>query len=44
LPVRWVEDPDSRVNLLPTILADLAGLIRVRWGFLTNKMFRPRGA
>ena len=38
LPVRWVEDPDSRVNLLPTILADLAGLIRVRWGFLTDKM------
>jgi glycosyltransferase involved in cell wall biosynthesis len=44
LPVRWVEDPDSRVNLLPTILADLAGLIRLRWEFLTNKMYRSRGA
>ena len=44
LPVRWVEDPDSRVNLLPTILADLAGLTRLRWKFLTNKMYRSRGA
>jgi glycosyltransferase involved in cell wall biosynthesis len=30
LPVRWVDDPDSRVRLLPTILADLRGLTRLR--------------
>ena len=30
LPVRWVDDPDSRVRLLPTILADLRGLGRLR--------------
>jgi glycosyltransferase involved in cell wall biosynthesis len=30
LPVRWVDDPDSRVRLLPTILADLRGLARLR--------------
>lgn len=29
LPVRWVDDPDSRVRLLPTILADLRGLGRL---------------
>ncbi len=30
LPVRWTEDPDSRVRLLPTVLEDLAGLGRLR--------------
>ena len=30
VPVNWVEDPDSRVELIPTILEDLAGLARVR--------------
>jgi len=29
LPVRWTDDPDSRVRLLPTILADLRGLARL---------------
>jgi glycosyltransferase involved in cell wall biosynthesis len=30
LPVRWVEDPDSRVKILSTALHDLRGLIRLR--------------
>jgi glycosyltransferase involved in cell wall biosynthesis len=30
IPVRWVEDLDSRVKLLSTALADLKGLIRLR--------------
>jgi len=30
VPVDWIEDLDSRVELLPTIGADLAGLWRVR--------------
>jgi glycosyltransferase involved in cell wall biosynthesis len=30
LPVRWVEDPDSRVKLARTIAEDLAGLWRLR--------------
>lgn len=30
LPVRWIEDPDSRVKVLPTALADLRGLVRLR--------------
>jgi glycosyltransferase involved in cell wall biosynthesis len=33
VPVDWVEDLDSRVDLLPTIAADLAGLWRVRRAF-----------
>jgi len=33
VPVDWVEDLDSRVELVPTIAADLAGLWRVRREF-----------
>jgi len=48
LPVRWTEDPDSRVRLLPTVLEDLAGLGRLRLRDLPaarsaqrNKALRP---
>jgi glycosyltransferase involved in cell wall biosynthesis len=30
VPVRWVEDPDSRVNVLKTVAEDLSGLLRMR--------------
>jgi glycosyltransferase involved in cell wall biosynthesis len=30
VPVRWVEDPDSRVNVLKTVAEDLRGLARMR--------------
>ena len=30
VPVDWIEDLDSRVDLMPTIAADLRGLLRVR--------------
>ena len=33
VPVDWIEDLDSRVELVPTIAADLAGLWRVRKAF-----------
>ena len=33
VPVDWIEDLDSRVSLVPTILGDLAGLLRVRRSF-----------
>jgi glycosyltransferase involved in cell wall biosynthesis len=32
VPVRWVDDPDSRVNILKTATADLKGLWRLRRG------------
>lgn len=32
VPVRWVEDTDSRVRILPTVFADLQGLARMRAG------------
>jgi glycosyltransferase involved in cell wall biosynthesis len=33
VPVDWIEDLDSRVELVPTIAADLAGLWRMRRSF-----------
>jgi glycosyltransferase involved in cell wall biosynthesis len=30
IPIRWVEDTDTRVNVPKTILEDLAGLLRMR--------------
>ncbi|HEY6790138.1 MAG TPA: dolichyl-phosphate beta-glucosyltransferase [Trebonia sp.] len=34
VPVDWTDDPDSRVNILATVLADMRGIARVRseWG------------
>jgi glycosyltransferase involved in cell wall biosynthesis len=31
VPVRWVEDPDTRVNVLKTVAEDLRGLLRMRF-------------
>lgn len=31
IPIRWVEDPDSRVNVLKTVVEDLQGLARMRF-------------
>lgn len=31
VPVRWMDDPDSRVNIVQTAWGDLKGLIRVRF-------------
>lgn len=30
IPIRWIEDPDTRVNVLKTVLEDLGGLLRMR--------------
>jgi glycosyltransferase involved in cell wall biosynthesis len=32
VPVDWVEDGDSRVDIVPTALADLRGILRLLWG------------
>ena len=34
LPVRWVDDPDSRVRIVSTAYEDLKGLARLRFGGL----------
>ncbi len=30
IPIRWIEDPDSRVNIPKTVAEDLRGLLRLR--------------
>jgi hypothetical protein len=37
LPVRWKDDPDSRVRIFRTILHDLKGLARMRRDFARGK-------
>jgi glycosyltransferase involved in cell wall biosynthesis len=32
IPVTWVEDPDSKVDIIRTALADLRGMARLRFG------------
>ncbi len=32
LPVRWVDDPDTRVRIIRTAVGDLKGLLRLRFG------------
>ena len=41
VPVDWVDDPDSRVDVLRTALDDLRGIRRLGWGLLTGRV--PRG-
>ncbi|WP_049807063.1 glycosyltransferase family 39 protein [Pseudofrankia inefficax] len=38
VPVDWVDDPDSRVAIVPTALADLRGIARVARGLLTRRL------
>lgn len=32
IPVKWVDDPDSRVRILKTAVGDVKGLLRLRFG------------
>jgi glycosyltransferase involved in cell wall biosynthesis len=34
VPVKWVEDDDSRVKIIPTAWEDIKGIMRLRWGFI----------
>ncbi|WP_443217828.1 glycosyltransferase [Saccharothrix sp. CCNWYY140] len=38
VPVDWVDDPDSRVDILSTAVADLKGVARVGRGLLTGRI------
>ena len=41
VPVDWIDDPDSRVDIVPTVLADLRGICRVGWGLLRGRLKVP---
>ena len=38
VPVDWVDDPDSRVQVVRTAVDDLRGIRRLGWGLLTGKV------
>jgi len=38
VPVDWVDDPDSRVDLLRTAFDDLRGMHRLGWGLLRRRI------
>ncbi len=38
VPVDWVDDPDSRVDLVRTALDDLRGIRRLGWSLLTGRL------
>jgi putative flippase GtrA len=37
VPVDWVDDPDSRVDIARTALADLTGIARLVWSFIRGR-------
>jgi glycosyltransferase involved in cell wall biosynthesis len=41
VPVDWTDDPDSRVKIIATALADLRGIWRLRWGLSTRRIKLP---
>ena len=42
VPVEWIEDLDSRVSIVPTALADIKGLIRLRRKLKARQVRRPK--
>jgi len=42
VPVDWVDDLDSRVDIVATALADLRGMARLGWGFSRGSIIVPR--
>lgn len=43
LPVRWIEDDDSRVKIVSTAWEDIKGVMRLRWMLLLEAIgYKPR--
>jgi putative flippase GtrA len=38
VPVDWTDDPDSRVDIVPTALADLRGMVRLARGMASGRI------
>src|SRR5204862_825870 len=38
VPVDWIDDPDSRVDIVKTAKADLAGIVRMLRAFTTGRL------
>jgi putative flippase GtrA len=44
VPVDWTDDPDSRVDIVATALADLRGIARLGYGLLRGTIAVPGGS
>jgi putative flippase GtrA len=44
VPVDWIDDPDSRVNVYATAVADLRGVARLSWAISRGTLPTPGGA
>jgi putative flippase GtrA len=44
VPVDWIDDPDSRVIVYATAVADLRGIERLGWGVSRGTLTAPAGA
>src|SRR5215469_2726992 len=42
VPVDWIDDADSRVDIVATALGDLRGVCRVGWGLARGRLVVPR--
>ena len=38
IPVKWTDDPDSRVKVVSTAMEDVKGLLRMRFGGLSRAL------
>ena len=43
VPVDWIDDPDSRVNVYATAVADLRGIARLGWAISRGTLPAPAG-
>ena len=41
IPVDWIDDPDSRVNVVATALGDLRGIVRLSTGLARGTIRVP---
>ena len=36
IPVRWIDDPDTRVKIVKTAIEDLRGIARLKFGYINE--------
>ncbi|MBO0825936.1 MAG: bifunctional glycosyltransferase family 2/GtrA family protein [Actinobacteria bacterium] len=41
VPVDWIDDPDSRVNIYATVMGDLRGIARLSWAIMRGTLEAP---
>jgi glycosyltransferase involved in cell wall biosynthesis len=44
IPVIWIEDDDSRVQIVPTAVQNIKGLFRLRWLLFKRRLLKSKGS